>query len=324
MAASRAHSRRFPAVSVAIPTWNGAATIRETLLGVLGQSVPVRRIVIADSSSTDGTLDVARETLASAGAGHLLRTLTIPKEDFHHARTRDLMLSQCSTRFVALLVQDATPADGRWLEALLVPFSVEGGDKVAASCSRILPRLESHLLSQRDGLIDRAASPQVRVFTAGSLNECCYHHVSACVRISGWKRMRFAEAYEKGLAGRKDSTCGFGEDILWAREMCRRGLKIAFMPESVVLHSHSYAVRGVLERERQDAKLRASLGLAARRHLVSVPLHAAHSLTQDMGFLLLSHKATLRQRAAALAISLPYRLCQGLGQWLGTREAKHG
>ena len=44
---------RGPAVSVAILTWNGAATIRETLLGVLGQSVPVKRIVIADSSSTD-------------------------------------------------------------------------------------------------------------------------------------------------------------------------------------------------------------------------------------------------------------------------------
>ena len=315
---------RGPSVSVAIPTWNGAATISETLLGVLSQSVPVKRIVIADSSSTDGTLDIARQTLASAGAAHLLRTLTIPKEEFHHARTRDLLLSQCETRFVALLVQDAAPADARWLEALLTPFSIKGGEKVAASCSRILPRLESHLLSQRDGLMDSAASSQMRVFTEASFGDCCYHHVSACVRVSAWKRAKFTQAYDTALAGRKDGACGFGEDLVWAREMCRRGLKIAFMPESVVLHSHSYTPRGVMERERLDSLLRASLGLHARRHLASVPLHVAHSVTQDLGFLLLSHKATARQRARALALSLPYRLSQGLGQWLGTREAKHG
>ncbi len=310
-----------PSVTVVIPTYNGAATISEVLRGVMFQRMPVSKILVVDSSSTDKTVEQVEETIRIAGAERLIRLLTIPKEEFHHARTRDFALSLCRTRFAVLLVQDAMPADAVWLESLLAPFTIKGELKLAASYSRILPRLDASPLSQRDVLMDDAASEKLKVFTSESARDCYYHHVSACVKRSAWKKLKFADAYENALGDKRDVPPGFGEDLCWSQGICSKGYKIAFMPESVVLHTHDYALRGVFERERQDVRLRAMLGFRGRKHLASVPLHAVHNATQDAGFTFIS-SSPLGRKLGALARSVPYRFAQGLGQWLGTKESK--
>jgi hypothetical protein len=50
-------------VSVALCTHNGARFVEEQLESILGQTVPVREIVLSDDASTDDTVDRARRTV---------------------------------------------------------------------------------------------------------------------------------------------------------------------------------------------------------------------------------------------------------------------
>ena len=292
-------------VSVVIPTYNGAATLTDALRAVLRQSHPVEQVIVVDSSSTDGTADIVRQ--AGRIAGREIELVSIPKSAFHHARTRDLALSRCGAELAVLLVQDAVPADERWLSELVRPLE---DDSVAASYSRILPTDSAHLLAQRDALRDPCAKESSRTFTAADMSACRYHHVSACVRLSAWKSLPFASVAEEDL--------GFGEDIRWARSIASKGWSIAFAPGSVVRHCHSYSLTGVRARERLDARCRQSLGERGRK-LGSVPLYVGRNVAEDALFSLFA-PVPLAMKAQALALSIPYRTAQALGQWQGTRD----
>src|SRR4051794_22528477 len=100
----------MPAVSIAIPTLNGAADLERTLAAVARQTVECE-VVVLDSSSVDGTRDVA------ARLGAVVHV--IPRADFGHGRARNRLMELSSGDRVAFLTQDAEPADERWLEALL-------------------------------------------------------------------------------------------------------------------------------------------------------------------------------------------------------------
>jgi glycosyltransferase involved in cell wall biosynthesis len=52
-----------PSVSVALCTHNGAAYLRTQLESILNQSHPIDEIVVSDDASTDGTLEIVRQTL---------------------------------------------------------------------------------------------------------------------------------------------------------------------------------------------------------------------------------------------------------------------
>lgn len=313
--------QRKNSVTVVLLTLNGASTIEAVVRGLLDQAAQIEQILVVDSSSTDGTVEKIWEVLKAAGKERLLRLIRIPQAEFHHARTRDFALSECRTRFAVLLVQDAIPANPEWLDGLLAPFDYS--PHIAASCSRILPYSGAHLLAQRDVLADPSASREPRVFTRDNAESkggrIWYQHVSACVRVSAWRKLSFSAAYESALQGKADFLPGFGEDRAWAKAMCERGKAIAFSPHSVVLHTHDYSLLGVFSRERQDLRLRSRQGFPGRRTLFSSLPHALTSTARDARFLL-SVDASAGKRLRALARSVPYRLAQAFGQWLGTRE----
>ena len=53
-------------VSVVMATYNGSAFVREQVLSLLAQVEPPAELVVADDGSTDGTLEIIRDTLADA------------------------------------------------------------------------------------------------------------------------------------------------------------------------------------------------------------------------------------------------------------------
>jgi glycosyltransferase involved in cell wall biosynthesis len=52
--------RASPPVSVVIPTWNGAAWIRDTIASALAQTFQDFEVLVADDGSSDGTVELAR------------------------------------------------------------------------------------------------------------------------------------------------------------------------------------------------------------------------------------------------------------------------
>src|SRR5512135_356152 len=117
-------------VSILILTKNGGTDFRACLEQVHAQSTTrPSEIIVVDSGSTDGTIEFAR----SLGA----RVKQIAPEAFHHARTRNLAAGMARGQVLVFLSQDAIPASGRWLEAVVKNFADPG---VGAVYGKQLPR----------------------------------------------------------------------------------------------------------------------------------------------------------------------------------------
>ena len=115
-------------VTVAIPVLNGARYLAEVLAAVRAQKVErVIEILVVDSGSTDGSLEIAR----LSGA----RVVEIPKEEFSHGGTRNRMMKLARGDHIAFLTQDATPADDRWLASLLEGFEDRKSTRLNSSHS---------------------------------------------------------------------------------------------------------------------------------------------------------------------------------------------
>ena len=100
-------------ISIIIPTKNAGLEFRKTLEAIRGQTREAE-VVVVDSGSSDGTVDLARQFRA--------RTISIPPESFNHGETRNFGIRNSTGQFCVMLVQDAIPVGETWLEELISPF----------------------------------------------------------------------------------------------------------------------------------------------------------------------------------------------------------
>lgn len=225
-------------ISIVIPTLNAGPLFKEVLDAIRSQELsdPVE-LVIVDSMSEDGT-----EELAKKYADVFFQ---VKREEFNHGGTRNLAISRSSGELIALLVQDATPADKNWLKNLANAFKDPG---VAGAFSRQIPRPDCNplirlrlrgwasanperrvregipeVLSQPTGSMPRKLTPEQIRDVIASLS---FDNVSSMIRRSVWEEVKFPE--------RK-----FAEDIAWAKMVLEKGFKIVYEPESAVIHSHN-------------------------------------------------------------------------------------
>ena len=105
-------------VSVVIPTYNASRYLDAQLRALRAQTVKDLDILVIDSSSSDETLDIAKQ--------HAIQTVTIPKEEFDHGGTRSLAGKTRSVGDILVyLTQDALPCDDRAIESLIQPLLAE-------------------------------------------------------------------------------------------------------------------------------------------------------------------------------------------------------
>jgi rhamnosyltransferase len=222
-----------PRVSLAIPTWNAGPLLAEVLAAVDSQpgAGELERIAI-DSGSTDGTVDLLRR--------HGFAVEGIDQADFDHGAVRDRMIARAEGEIVVLLTQDATPADARWLPALRACYE---DPQVGAAYCRQIPRpdcnpfIARRLREWTAGKTERAIQePCTEAGFAAlepmqRLRRCAYDNVAGSVRRSAWQAV--------GGFGRRP----FGEDVAFGRKLILAGFRIAFEPDSAVVHSHNRSPR---------------------------------------------------------------------------------
>lgn len=215
-------------VSVVIPTRNGGPRFLEVLARLKEQetTLAVEHLVI-DSRSSDGSDEAARR------AG--FRVLPVDPREFDHGATRDRAIAETSGRVVALLVQDAVPADRRWLDRLARPLLED--EKAAGSFSRQLPipggnpilaaRLRGWIAGRPEARRAQltAERPWESLTPFERLELIAFDNVSSCVKRECWRLHPF---------GRHS----FGEDLAWSTWAIRAGWAIRFEPESMVEHLH--------------------------------------------------------------------------------------
>jgi glycosyltransferase involved in cell wall biosynthesis len=217
-------------VTVAIPVRDGGVLFARTLDALARQTI-VHELLVCDSGSSDGSLELAR----ARGA----RVVQIPAERFTHGGARNLLMREAEGAHVALLSQDAEPAHERWLECLLGGFAL--AEDVALVYGPYRPRRDaslavrieleswfSSLASDGAAQIERL-DQRSRALPAVSLvgRRGFFTDANACLDRAAWEQVPFREV-------------AYAEDRALAMDMLRAGYAKVFQPDAAVVHSHDY------------------------------------------------------------------------------------
>ncbi len=235
-----------PSVSVAIPVRDGRPLLERTLAALARQTVE-HELVVCDSGSRDGSLQLAREYGA--------HVIEIAPADFNHGATRNLLMAQARGTHVALLTQDAEPAGERWLAELLGGFAL--AEDVGIVYGPYLPRPDAPPAVARelerwfaslalDGgpRLERLAERE-RALSARELvrrndwewvgRRGFFSDANACLARAAWEQAPFREV-------------PYAEDRALALDMLRAGYAKAYVPGAGVVHSHAYTPTQELRR----------------------------------------------------------------------------
>lgn len=297
-------------VSIVIPTFNAGPVFKALLDGISVQEGDFEReIIIIDSGSTDGTVELAQQYGATVHR--------IPKTEFNHGATRNLGISLARGKYVALTVQDAVPTDERWLASMVE--NLERDERVAGVYSRQIARTESSVLTRAvvNGLA--LASPERREQSAGGSKRydkmpprkrrrlATFDDVSSCLRRSVWQEMPFEQT-------------NFGEDLRWGKKVIEAGYKIVYEPRSAVLHSHERGAVYDLRRNYMNQRLLSDLfGLKLVSNEAHLPLAMLRTYLH-LYRLLRQEEGTVGRTLRLASPVLKYVISSQIGTYLGARS----
>ena len=122
-------------VTVAIPTYNRARTLRQTLEGVAGQDFPRDQleVLVIDNNSTDGTRGVVA---GFAGAAPAPRLILETRQGLDHARNR--AIAEASGEIVLFADDDILVAPD-WIRQMLAPFASDPEGRIGAVGGEVIP-----------------------------------------------------------------------------------------------------------------------------------------------------------------------------------------
>jgi rhamnosyltransferase len=286
--------------SVVIPTLNAGPEFLRLLRCLRIQETNFEfELVVVDSGSTDGTVELAERYGAEVHR--------IDRGDFNHGVSRNLGISLARGEYVVLTVQDAVPFDRRWLSAMVEDLERDGG--VAGVYGRQIPHLDAGPLTRAilNGQVSASSERTEKFLKEGStLDEltprrrrriCAFDNVSSCIRRSVWEELPFEKT-------------AFGEDLRWGKQVIEAGYKLVYEPASAVFHSHERGPSYDLRRYYVDQKI--LLELFGLRVAPKLPLLMPATLRSSalLYRLLRQEEPTARLRDALLAVghSVPAQL----------------
>jgi rhamnosyltransferase len=195
-----------PVVRIVIRAKNESAKIGTTLERLAAQTIADRaEIVVVDSGSTDGTLDIARR------AG--VRVIEIPAESFTYGGSLNIGCRDAETAYLVALSAHAPPHDVHWLERLLEPFDDE---RVCGVCGYDTAP-DGGELSER--MVQDQALAEAYPFWG-------YSNSAGAFRADLWREHNFRE----DMPGTEDKE--------WAWYWLMRGRLVVVDPTFATDHSH--------------------------------------------------------------------------------------
>lgn len=211
-------------IAVIIPTYNAARYWPALSEGIGAQSFRPHRIIVIDSSSTDGT-----EELARRGG---FEVVGITPAEFNHGGTRQMGADLAADSDILIyLTQDAVPYGPDAFANLVRPFA---DPEIGAAYGRQLPREGATAIESHGRLFSYSSKPLVRSWESR--------------KSMGFKSIFFSNAFgayrREALisVGGFSSDVIFGEDTLVVARMHRTGWKTAYVPDATVRHSHAYSI----------------------------------------------------------------------------------
>lgn len=210
-------------VNLFIPTLNAGPIWKDVLEGIALQNYPISRLVIIDSGSTDGTLELINEETCDL--------IKIDKKDFDHGGTRQMAAETFSDADVfVFLTQDAILADPDAIRIMVE--TLEGNPELGMVYGRQLPHKNAKVLETHARLFNYPAESKIKsmedadrygIRTISCSNSFAAYRKTAFFKVNG---------FPKGSI--------LGEDVLIAGKMLLDGWKMAYLSDSKIHHSHDY------------------------------------------------------------------------------------
>jgi len=195
-----------------------------TLLEKLSNQTINFELIIIDSSSTDNTLEIAKE--------HANKIITIPKSEFDHGATRSKAALSASGDIVIFLTQDALPVSNDTLEKLV---DMLNSDKnIAVAYGKQIPYSNATLFGKH-----------LRYFN--------YKDKSYVKSLQDKEKFGIKTAFcsDSFAAYKKDAikSVNFfkegtivGEDMHIVARLLLNGYHKAYCTKAAVYHSHNYTI----------------------------------------------------------------------------------
>ena len=198
-------------MSIIIRSFNEAWALRETLPALAAQNWKNWELIVIDSGSTDGSVELIR-----AAAPRHFRQI----DNYNPARVINMGMELASSEYGIFLNADATPLGSGWLRPLATALKEPGS---AAVFGRQIPRPDCRAVFAHD--YERCFGK-----TRESVGwEHFFSMVSSGLRKDIWAKRGFLESMQ------------YSEDDEYTRWCLAKCFDVVYCPDSVVMHSHNYS-----------------------------------------------------------------------------------
>lgn len=251
-------------VSILVRTKNEAKFIEQTL-GLLRRQDfrPAPEIIVVDSGSTDGTLQIVRKR------GDV-RLVQIPSNEFTYGHSLNVGMNVASGEIVIVLSAHALPCAPSWLRSLVRHFV---DPKVAGVYGRQLPTPDAWPPVKRDYLEFYGDRSRIQE-NPDDPRDHYFSNAAAAIRRQVWERNRF------------DENLPYCEDWDWARRALAADYRIVYDPDAAVYHSHNERLAAVYRRRSNEAAARNELYGLTRSTLFGWLRTWVEAVRLDVAFIL--------------------------------------
>lgn len=271
-------------VGVAIITHNAKKHLPQCLPPFLTSALKPK-VLVVNSSSNDGTVELAQEMGAEV--------LLIPRSLFNHGSTRERARLYLKTDIVVMVTPDAYPVGQQLLEKLVEPITRE---EAAVSYARQIPHDGACFFESFPRRFNYPEKSEMRsIFDLNKYGVYTFFCSDTCAAYSN--------AVLDEIGGFESAL--FGEDTVAVAKILRKGHKIAYVAEAVVKHSHKYTLK-------QEFKRHFDIGLSRKQceHLFA---GAGKDSQRGAAYV----KELFREVASKKPHLLPYAFFQSLVKWGG-------
>lgn len=280
----------FVRASIVIRTLNESAYLGELLAQIHRQKTDTLEveIVVVDSGSTDGTVDIAH----SFGA----RVTFIAKSDFSFGRSLNRGCAFATGDILVFISGHCIPVENDWLDKLCQPLQ----DKVATySYGRQIGDDDSNFSERR--VFSKYFPLQSAIPQAGFF---C-NNANSAIKRSAWEQHLFDEDIT-GL-----------EDMELAKRLMNAGHKVAYVAEAVVFHHHRESWPQVRRRFEREA-------LALQKIMPEIKLSRLDTLRYIVTSTIGDWRAASRNgiKSTSRLDMLRFRCNQYLGSYIGNNDTR--
>ncbi len=219
--------KRKPEVSIIILSWNERKALEKNLALIFNQKYQDFEVIVVDSGSTDGTLELLKKYPA-----RVIHYKGPVGNRFNYARALNLGAQEAKGEFLVRLSAHTLPYNRNWLGELLGPFF---DPLVAGTYSRQIHSPKSGLYHKLLWFIGFSR------FHWFFEKFACYtlFWASSCgIRKKVWQTIPFDEKIKQT------------EDPVWALAVAKRGYKTVYAPRSMVRHSHYESIGELIKKRK--------------------------------------------------------------------------